>query len=133
MSRRPLIIDVEPWSANGMGRTGDKYPAWIEWLFQSGVGSGNFDPPYALSRQRNDRRQVTSMVESETDGARQLREASLTELRGDDPGRVERSLFYLMMVGQPADVPSVERLLGHPKETIKKAARTCLFELKRQR
>lgn len=115
-----------------MGKTSDIYPAWIEWLFQSGIGLGNFDPPYALFRQGMDKEQVLSMVESEAEGTRQLRETCLNELRSEDPARVERSLFYLMLVGHPQDRPAVEKLLSHPSETIKKGAKTCRFELRKR-
>lgn len=115
-----------------MGQTGDTYPTWIEWLFQSGIGLGNFDPPYALSRQRRDAERVLSMIESESDGCRQLRDACLNELGNHDAARVERAIFYLMMVGRPEDMAAIERRLSHPSETVKKAVKTCLFELRKR-
>jgi hypothetical protein len=115
-----------------MGKTGDTYPAWIEWLFQSGIGLGNFDPPHALFRQRKDTETVLSMVESEADGARQLRAACLNELDNEDAARVERAIFYLMMVGRPEDIAAIEKRLKHSSATTKKAVKTCRFELRQR-
>ena len=115
-----------------MGRTGDKYPTWVEWLFQSGIGLGNFDPPYALFRQARDKASVLSMARSEADGEGQLRNACVQELGSEDAQRVERALFYLMLVGHPADLSAVEILLDHRSETVRKGARTCRFELRRR-
>jgi hypothetical protein len=112
---------------------GNEYPTWIEWLFRSGVGLNCFNPPYALFRQANDREKVQSFIESEIEGSAQLRAASLKELGSEDPRRVERAIFYLMLVGLAADIPVVEALRNHPEETIRKGAKTCRFELaKRQ-
>ena len=60
---------------------------------------------------------------------RHCAETSLERLQSDDERTVERALLYLMVVGQPGDVASVERLISHSSEIIKKSAQTCRFEL----
>jgi hypothetical protein len=105
----------------------------VQWLYQSGVGLNCFDPPYALFRQAKDRDEVNRIIESESGGAEQLRDASLNELLSHDTRRVERALFYLMLIGQAGDIPAVEALSGHPNDTVKKGAKTCRFELKKRR
>jgi hypothetical protein len=45
---------------------------------------------------------------------------------------VENALACLFVVGTSADIPAVEPLLQHPTEAVRKAARTCLFEMRRR-
>ena len=108
------------------------YPAWIELLFRSGIGLSCFDACNARFHQANARKNVQDLIESEADGTEELRDASLIELCSDDARRVERALAYLMVVGQKADIPAIAAMDGHPDEIVKKAAKTCGFELSKR-
>jgi hypothetical protein len=112
-----------------MGEAKESYPAWIEQLFRSGVGLACFDGEYSVFRQALAKQNIQLLIDGELEGAQALRGASLVELRGIDAHKVERALIYLMVVGQAADVHAIETLLDHPNETIRKAAKTCCFEL----
>ena len=115
-----------------MEGTKESYPAWIEWLFRSGIGLGCFDGEYALFRQRLARENIQSLIDAEPESLQLLRRSSLQELHSTDTHKIERALLYLMVVGRAADVAAVETLLRHPSEIVRKAAKTCRFELKKR-
>jgi hypothetical protein len=62
-------------------------------------------------------------------GREQLRRVALCELESDDERTVASSLVCLSVVGQPVDLPALDRLIAHPSELIQRAARACRFEL----
>lgn len=45
---------------------------------------------------------------------------------------VVRALGCLYMVGKGTDAPVVEPFLSHPQDFVRKAARTCLFEIRKR-
>ena len=108
------------------------YPAWIELLFRSGIGLSCFDAYNARFHQRNARKYVQDLIESQKNGTAELRDVSLNELCSDDARRVERALAYLMVVGRGADIPAIASTGSHPDEIVKKAAKTCRFELSKR-
>ena len=104
-------------------------PGWIESLFNSGIGLNCFEETHALFRQDWSKSEVLAILSDDANRAQTLRETSLERLQSDDERTVQRALLYLMVVGQPGDVASVERLISHSSEIIKKGAQTCRFEL----
>jgi hypothetical protein len=110
----------------------EERPAWLEALFKSSLRLDWVEGAYALFRQRLWKEWVLSRIEGIVDGAEILRRASLEELASEDLHMVSRALMCLIVVGLPSDIGDVERLLDHPQEYIRKAARTCRFELKQK-
>lgn len=104
-------------------------PAWIEWLFNSGIGLGCLDSRYSPFRQDSAKQQIAEVLNSEKDGFQLLRIASLRELQSENESRVERALVYLMLVGRFEDIPAVDAVANHPCVTVRKGAKTCRFEL----
>jgi hypothetical protein len=45
---------------------------------------------------------------------------------------IDRALAVLFVVGNAADAAAVESVLSHRDERLRKAARTCLFEIRRR-
>jgi hypothetical protein len=107
-------------------------PGWIEALFRSGIGLGNFGTPYFRTRQALTGRIVQGRIPAHPGAADELRRAAREELDSPDPARVERALAFLLVVGQAADAASVEPLNDHPEELLRKAARACAFALRRR-
>jgi len=109
------------------------YPVGIDRLFRSGLALGCFESRYAPFRQGVMKESVAEYIASVTDGAERLRTVCLQALNSEDLRIAERALAYLLVVGDASDADVVDPLVAHPNETIRKAARTCLFELRRRR
>ena len=110
----------------------EERPAWLETLFELSVHLDWVEGAYTSFRQRLWKEWVLSRIEGVVDGVEILRCASLEELTSEDPHRVSRALMCLIVVGHPSDVAEVEPLLDHPQEYIRKAAKTCRFELRQK-
>jgi len=80
--------------------------------------------------QRWVRKSVLEAVEQHENGAELLRAACLAHLHDGDPGVVVRALSCLFAIGTPSDLSAVESLLQHAEESVRKAARTCEFEIR---
>ena len=111
--------------------TDPELPVGIELLLNRLTARCN-EPAYATSRHARLRRQVTEVADSHENGWQLLREGALGRLSDADPEVVDRALACLFVVGDARDVPAIEPLLGHPDESIRTSARTCLFEVRRR-
>jgi hypothetical protein len=89
------------------------------------------EPEYVSFQQEAVREWVSQVADAH--GWEELRVAAIARLSHEDPRMVERALTCLFVVGTALDVPSVEPLVSHSDESVRKAARTCLFELHRRR
>jgi hypothetical protein len=65
-------------------------------------------------------------------GLEQLRAAALEQLGDGDPYLIERALTCLFVVGVSSDVEAVKPLTSHDVEFVRKAARTCMVEIRRR-
>ena len=90
------------------------------------------EPEFVHSRQETLCKWVTEMADAYPDGRELLRNASLRRLADADARMIERALSCLFVVGARADVTPVEPLTSHTNEGVRKAACTCLFELRRR-
>ena len=106
-------------------------PTGIQRLLSRGHYSCS-ESGYVHFRQDQLRRYVGEVVDAHEDGARLLREGAREQLSDEDPQMVDHALACLFVVGNADDVSAIEQLLSHPLESIQKAARTCLFEVRRR-
>lgn len=90
------------------------------------------EPEFVHSRQETLSKWVTQMAASYENGWKYLRIAAIRRLSDVDSWMVDRALACLFVVGNSADVAVVEPLCSHTDEAVRKAARTCLFELRRR-
>jgi hypothetical protein len=69
-----------------------------------------------------------------SDGARDntLDNRRLVQLADEGEHQLDCALAALFVVGRASDATVVEPLLSHRSEPIRKAARTCLFEIRRR-
>ena len=107
-------------------------PTGIQRLLSRGPNYSCSETGYVHFRQDQLRRYVGEVVGGHEDGARLLREGAQEQLSHDDPQMLDHALACLFVVGNRDDVPAIEPLLSHPLESIRKAARTCLFEVRRR-
>lgn len=107
-------------------------PSWIEDLLRCQPYSCS-ESAYVHLRQGWVRERITDHVEANGGDWEQLRDACLERLADADPDLVERALTCLFIVGIVDDASVVEPLLMHPEESVRKAARTCLFEIRRRK
>jgi hypothetical protein len=107
-------------------------PSWIEDLLHSQPYSCS-EPAYVHLRQGLVRERISAYVATSDNGSEQLRTACRERLTDDDAALVERALTCLFVVGVAEDASAVEPLLTHAEEAVRKAARTCLFEIRRRR
>ena len=106
-------------------------PIWIERLLT--FGSYNCgEPEYVRFRQGLLRESILEIVDAHENGHNQLHDACLQHLDNSEDKVVRNALSGLFVIGTSADVQAVEALLQHPTESIRKAARTCLFEIRRR-
>jgi hypothetical protein len=87
---------------------------------------------YVHFRQDLLREWVMQAVDGHENGREQLRQACCAYLQHDDTQVLEQSLACLFVIGLAMDANAVEPLLSHSDESIRKAARTCLFEIRRR-
>ena len=130
-SLRPARRVAELGSFGRFTRMSTQTPSWIENLLHSQPYSCS-EPAYVHLRQRWVREHISAHVAANNDGAEQLRSACRERLPDDDAALVERALTCLFVVGVADDAPAVEPLLAHTDELVRKAARTCLFEIRRR-
>ena len=90
------------------------------------------EPEFVHSRQSAVREWVTEVAGAYENGWDLVRSAARAKLGDDDASMVERALTCLFVTGTSADVAAVELLAAHPDEAVQKAARTCLFEIRRR-
>ena len=109
----------------------DELPVWIERLLKVGWYSCS-EPQYVQYRQGLLREWVLEAVEGHVNGRNELRDACVRHLTDSDETVVKNALSCLFVVGTSVDVPAVEPILDHSTEKVRKAARTCIFEMRRQ-
>ena len=91
------------------------------------------EPAYVHLRQKMACADVIRVVDAHENGRELLRAACVAHLHDDDLTVVERALTCLFAVGLSSEAAAVEPLIEHPEEAVRKAAKTCLFELRRRR
>ena len=106
-------------------------PTWIECLLTGGTYSCS-EPQHVAFRQGLLKKWVFEAVDAHDNGLRQLHDACVQHLTDSDDKVVENALSCLFVIGTSADNPAVEPLLQYPTESVRKAARTCLFEIRRR-
>ena len=89
-------------------------------------------PEYIEFRQGLLRKSVLEAVEAVENGREALRALAHGVLAGDDPEMIDRALGWLFVLGAAADAPAVEPHTRGSDEAVRKAAKTCLFELRRR-
>ncbi len=102
------------------------HPGWIQFLYKRDSADYSLRSAFLLKFTNEI---LAEKVCSEPDGREQLRQAALAELGSEDPEVVALSLVYLGVVGRPEDLPTVQRFVDDPSELVRRAARTCAFEL----
>ena len=106
-------------------------PFWIQELLTRMWFSCN-EPAYVHFRQDMAREQVIEFADAHENGREQLRTACVACLTREDTKMIERALTCLFAIGLASDADAVETLLDHSDEQVRKAARTCLFELRKR-
>jgi hypothetical protein len=105
------------------------FPIWIEQLFTQ-LWFSCSQNEYVHLRQNILRDQVIQIVETHENGNEELRQACHICLQHDNKGIIERGIACLFVIGSARDISFIEPLLQHPEESVRKAARTCIFEIK---
>jgi hypothetical protein len=90
------------------------------------------EPGYIHFRQDVLRKWVGDVADAHENGWDLLRQGAVARLRHEDPKMIDRALAVLFVVGAAADAAAVKPLLSHHDERLRKAARTCLFEIRRR-
>ena len=106
-------------------------PYWIRNILSKRWYSCS-EPAYVHFRQGLLREWVMEAVDGHENGREQLRQACCAYLQHDDVQVVKQALACLFVVGLKTDAKAIEPLLSHSHEAIRKAARTCLFEIRRR-
>src|SRR5688500_868500 len=94
------------------------------------LSSSCSEPAYVKSRQDVLRRQIGNIADAHENGWYLFRVGAVEQLQNDDPRMIGRPRTCLFVVGERQDTRAVEPLTKHPNESVSKAARTCLFELR---
>jgi hypothetical protein len=106
-------------------------PIWIEQSLTRGSYSC-IEPKWVHFRQGLLRETILAAATENENGQEQLRAAALEQLSDTDPYLIERALTCLFVVGASSDVATVKPLTSHDVEFVRKAARTCLVEIRRR-
>jgi hypothetical protein len=106
-------------------------PFWIRNILSKRWYSCS-EPAYVHFRQGLLRERVLEAIDGQENGREQLRQACCAYLQHEDRQVLEQALACLFVIGVATDANGVEPLLHHSDEAIRKAARTCLFEIRRR-
>ncbi|MHC4716322.1 MAG: hypothetical protein ACYS5V_05080 [Planctomycetota bacterium] len=98
-------------------------------MFKRGDGMSAFSTRFLHQLHRDF---VQDAVGGDPDRSEQLRAASLEAIQSDGNRMIIDGLAFLLVVGTPADVAVVEPFAEHQNEEVRKAAKTCCFELRHQ-
>ena len=109
----------------------EAWPYWIRDLLTRLPYSCADTPQYQIRRDILCER-VIEVADNYAGGREQLRTACCAHLSHEDADIVVHALSCLFVVGLAIDAPAVESLLSHEDEHIRKAAKTCIFELRRR-
>jgi hypothetical protein len=105
----------------------DDYPGWIQLLYKRKSASHALHTSFLLHLTNSD---IAQLANFQPDGRDQLRKIAILELNSEDTQIIALSLVFLGVVGQPDDLVYVEPFVNHPFDLVRKAARTCQFELR---
>jgi len=102
-------------------------PAWIEMLYKRGHGLNAFSTQFLFNCHKDDIHEEISIAEGRSE---QLRQASLARLDSEEIRPIIQSLSFLLVVGKPEDLETIEPFVNHSDIRVQRAAKTCCFELK---
>ncbi len=105
-------------------------PGWIDRLLRHGSYNCS-ETEYVKFRQELLRGQILDAANAHENGRALLHESSLQHLADPDDRVVRNALSCLFVIGDSADSQAVGAILQHPSEVVRKAARTCHFEIRR--
>ena len=109
-----------------------EFPVWIETLL-SRVPYSCAEPEHVQVRLDSLRKLIRESTSPHEDGVRQLHDAALARLSSSDPDALVRALSCLFVVGDTLDAQAVDQHTKHPNEAVRKAAKSCLFAIRRRR
>jgi len=105
------------------------FPLWIEHLLY-GLWFSCSETGYVHIRQKMLRQDVLRAIDAHENGYDELQKACYICLKYENKIVVEKALACLFVIGSVVDVEFINPLLEHPEESVRKAARTCIFEIK---
>ena len=88
--------------------------------------------PWDLTRPRFidfQREHIEEITSGDASFPAHLREVSLEAVASDDAALLRRALTCLAIVGAPADISVIQRLLTHADPHVARDARTAIFEI----
>jgi len=109
--------------------TQNELPSGIERLLTD-LSYSCSEPGHAKLRQDMLRKWVGEVADSHRNGWQLLRDGARAQLASEDAAMLIRAISILFVVGKSTDALAVEPLLCHVQETVRTAARTCLFEIR---
>jgi hypothetical protein len=99
---------------------------WIQLLFKRMRAGHSLRTSFLLGLTNE---QIAMEAHAQPGGRDQLRQVSLAALASDDLEKVAIALVCLGVVGDSEDLHHVDPLVGHDSDLVRRAARTCRFEL----
>lgn len=90
------------------------------------------EPAHVKLRQECLRGFVQRVAQTQIQGWEIIQRAAVAQLEHSNPKMIDRALSILYIVGEKENIPRVQQFLEHPHEQVRKAARTCLFELQKR-
>ena len=131
ISRKQVIGGLVPQRKSIKAMPKNELPAGIERLLTRVTYSCS-ELGHVHFRQDLLRKWAEEVADSHENGWELLRQGAVAQLSDEDAGMVDRALSILFVVGNAMDAGAVEPLLSHSNEQVRKAARTCLFEVRRR-
>jgi len=106
-------------------------PSWVDDLLRHPMFFCN-QPDFVKFRQGLIRERILETINSYPDGTRLLHAGACQYLQHAEPWDILCALTSLFVIGTTEDVALVEPFLRHSSNSVRKAAQTCLFEIKRR-
>ena len=102
---------------------------WIEILFKRHTAAYALRSAFLLN---DSYRLISDEADARPKGRDALRHAALARLSSHEEGAMSYSLIVLAVVGLPEDLAVVEPLRDHASDVVRRAARACVFKLKKK-
>ena len=104
-------------------------PGWIQLLFKRSKAESALHSAFLYDLNKAN---ILEEINARPNGPDELRQVALGELDSADPETLAMTLVFLSIVGKPEDLRIVGnlQLADHSSELVRRAAKTCLFDLR---
>ncbi len=104
-------------------------PTWIQILIKRSHAGHALHSAFLLDLACQS---IAEYADAEPNGRGELRQFALGEAQSADVEMAALALVFLSVAGVPADLAFAQGFVKHPSDLVRRAARTCCYELRQR-